>query len=237
MGVVYAFSFANSERSMTPMRFDDHRKIVGTGFNTDPRDATEPDGRHAGIPFVVGARRVSAAVAGTDQEVHSYVFMLQVDKHERCSLEVLLAMPDWASISGDGSVHQEASANSDAYSAAVMQERSLAFVREVVLGASNRTCGRGMHCTCSSCCRKRYHLQRRDAQSSAVCKGDDVVFVTPRVGIVMGTAAQRALPFDNPRKAIAHLGNKWGSLQTYDMTGNVIETVMQLETFYDSIDE
>ena len=45
-----------------------------------------------------------------------------------------------------------ASANSDAYSAAVMQERSLAFVRDVVLGASNRTCGRGMHCTCSSCC-------------------------------------------------------------------------------------
>ena len=83
--------------------------------------------------------------------------------------------------------------------------------------------------------RKRYHLQRRDAQSSAVCKGDDVVFVTPRVGIVMGTAAQRALPFDNPRKAIAHLGNKWGSLQTYDMNGNVIETVMQLETFYDRL--
>ena len=67
----------------------------------------EPDGRHAGIPFVVGARRVFSAVAGTDQDVHSYVFMLQVDKHERCSLEVLLAMPDWASISGDGSVHQE----------------------------------------------------------------------------------------------------------------------------------
>ena len=43
MGVVYAFSFANSERSMTPMRFDDHRKIVGTGFNTDPQDAMEPD--------------------------------------------------------------------------------------------------------------------------------------------------------------------------------------------------
>ena len=107
MGVVYAFSFANSERSMTPMRFDDHRKIVGTGFNTDPRDATEPDGRHAGIPFVVGARRVFSAVAGTDQDVHSYVFMLQVDKHERCSLEVLLAMPDWASISGDGSVQQQ----------------------------------------------------------------------------------------------------------------------------------
>ena len=107
MGVVYAFSFANSERSMTPMRFDDHRKIVGTGFNTDPRDATEPDGRHAGIPFVDGARRVFSAVAGTDQDVHSYVFMLQVDKHERCSLEVLLAMPDWASISGDGSVHQQ----------------------------------------------------------------------------------------------------------------------------------
>ena len=107
MGVVYAFSFANSERSMTPMRYDDHRKIVGTGFNTDPRDATEPDGRHAGIPFVVGARRVFSAVAGTDQDVHSYVFMLQVDKHERCSLEVLLAMPDWASISGDGSVQQQ----------------------------------------------------------------------------------------------------------------------------------
>ena len=67
----------------------------------------EPDGRHAGIPFVVGARRVFSAVAGTDQDVHSYVFMLQVDKHERCSLEVLLAMPDWASISGDGSVHQQ----------------------------------------------------------------------------------------------------------------------------------
>ena len=184
MGVVYAFSFANSERSMTPMRFDDHRKIVGTGFNTDPRDATEPDGRHAGIPFVVGARRVFSAVAGTDQDVHSYVFMLQVDKHERCSLEVLLAMPDWASISGDGSVHQEASANSDAYSAAVMQERSLAFVREVVLGASNRTCGRGMHCTCSSCCRKRYHLQRRDAQSSAVCKDNDAVFVTPHAWVL-----------------------------------------------------
>ena len=89
------------------MQIDDHWKIVGTGFNTDPQDAMEPDGRHAGIPFVVGARRVSAAVAGTDQEVHSYVFMLQVDKHERCSLEVLLAMPDWASISGDGSVHQQ----------------------------------------------------------------------------------------------------------------------------------
>ena len=166
MGVVYAFSFANSERSMTPMRFDDHRKIVGTGFNTDPRDATEPDGRHAGIPFVVGARRVFSAVAGTDQDVHSYVFMLQVDKHERCSLEVLLAMPDWASISGDGSVHQEASANSDAYSAAVMQERSLAFVREVVLGASNRTCGRGMHCTCSSYCLPvRAQRQRAAGQS------------------------------------------------------------------------
>ena len=89
------------------MQIDDHWKIVGTGFNTDPQDAMEPDGRHAGIPFVVGARRVSSAVAGTDQEVHSYVFMLQVDKHERCSLEVLLAMPDWASISGDGSVHQQ----------------------------------------------------------------------------------------------------------------------------------
>ena len=60
------------------MQIDDHWKIVGTGFNTDPQDAMEPDGRHAGIPFVVGARRVSSAVAGTDQEVHSYVFMLQV---------------------------------------------------------------------------------------------------------------------------------------------------------------
>ena len=57
------------------MQIDDHWKIVGTGFNTDPQDAMEPDGRHAGIPFVVGARRVSSAVAGTDQEVHSYVFM------------------------------------------------------------------------------------------------------------------------------------------------------------------
>ena len=45
MGVVYAFSFANSERSMTPMRFDDHRKIVGTGFNTDPKDAACKNGR------------------------------------------------------------------------------------------------------------------------------------------------------------------------------------------------
>jgi hypothetical protein len=53
------------------MQIDDHWKIVGTGFNTDPQDAMEPDGRHAGIPFVVGARRVSSAVAGTDQEVHS----------------------------------------------------------------------------------------------------------------------------------------------------------------------
>ena len=83
--------------------------------------------------------------------------------------------------------------------------------------------------------RKRYHLQRRDAQSSAVCKDGNVVFVTPRVGMVVGKAKANRLPFDNPSLAITHLSTSWGSLQTYDMDGNVIETTMQLETFYDKL--
>ena len=97
MGVVYAFSFANSERSMTPMRFDDHRKIVGTGFNTDPKDAACKNGRwrlcvrlclaqataHVGAACI--ARAAPAAANGTTSNAETLSRRLCAKATTSCS--------------------------------------------------------------------------------------------------------------------------------------------------------
>ena len=84
---------------------------------------------------------------------------------------------------------------------------------------------------------KRFHLQRRTKQSSAVRKSDKLSFVTPCIGGVDGSAAANVLHYDTAKLALTYLINHdwWEQLQAVDMNGRQISSVAQLETFYDGL--